>query len=234
MSLTSTVRQQVSISRKLPSRPSSSNVSKPLRHRLKEKAETAVRRWPYPCGFAFCFLKGSSADNLNQRVIEQRQEFNPRRNFGFAMFSGCYTGMFQNFLYANFFERVFGPGVAFRTVFTKAVFDGCFHTPLLYVPCAYYCNNYLTGAMPPWEAVKTYFTWEEFLKTGGASIACWFPAQIICFHLPRQWRVYFTACVSLGWLVCLSGLSYLGDRSPAPHPEDQSAEDSAPPREARQ
>jgi hypothetical protein len=82
---------------------------------------------PLSVAFTTCFIKGSASDSISQKVIENK-DMTWRRNFGFAMFSGLYCGVFQHFVYNIWFVRLFGLGTNFATVVKKVLADGIVHS----------------------------------------------------------------------------------------------------------
>ena len=111
--------------------------------------DAAAESAPWITGFATCFVKGSAADIVAQR-IEQRhhqqqnpgwQELSWRRNLGFALFSGGYTGLVQRVAYNIVYRRLFGSGTAFAVAAQKSIFDATVHVPLFYMPVGYYSNT---------------------------------------------------------------------------------------------
>ena len=98
---------------------------------------TISRSAPLGTAFVTCFLKGSASDAVSQKVVEQREQMNWRRNVAFATFSGWYLGIGQHYVYNVLFTRVFGAGTDLATAMKKVVADSLVHVPCLYLPLYY-------------------------------------------------------------------------------------------------
>lgn len=179
--------------------------------RYDRAAETA----PWVTGFVTCFVKGSAADIIAQKAQARlpggdgaSSELSWRRNVGFALFSGGYTGIVQRAVYNIAYPALFGVGTALRVAAKKSLFDATVHVPLLYMPVGYYVSNFFTEGGEPREAVRRYWQPMTFIDANARAIAIWVPAHLFTFSVcPTHLRIPWTAAVSFSWLIVMSSLS---------------------------
>ena len=104
----------------------------------------ASLRAPLAVAFGTCFLKGSASDAVAQKVVEERETLDLRRNLAFATFSGAYLGIGQHLIYNVAFTRILGSGTDLLTGLKKVAADSIIHVPLIYLPLYYPFETYLT------------------------------------------------------------------------------------------
>lgn len=162
---------------------------------------------PWVCGVTTCFVKGSASDIVAQKVVEKRDKVNLGRNLGFALFSGAYTGLFQNLLYMHVYTRLFGTASTLAMAARKSLFDAGVHVPLLYMPVGYTMANIFTSdGLNPLAGLNQYK--EEFWESNLSAAMVWVPAHLLTFSVvPPHLRIPFTASVSFGWLVMMSSIA---------------------------
>eukprot|EP00299_Pterocystis_sp_00344_P001654 c11520_g1_i1.p1 GENE.c11520_g1_i1~~c11520_g1_i1.p1 ORF type:complete len:192 (-),score=21.68 c11520_g1_i1:32-607(-) len=167
---------------------------------------TASVRLPLTIAFATCFVKGSASDCIAQTIVENKTSVDPRRNFGFALFSGGYCGVFQHFVYNVAMVRAFGVGTGVAVIVKKVLADGLIHTPLICFPIYYMSESTILGASPI-EGLKNYSKdWWGICK---AYWMLWTPVHVVSFKfVPTDLRIGFIATVSFFWLVILSFKSH--------------------------
>ena len=68
-------------------------------------------RYPLGFGAGVSCIKTSGSDLLVQKIVEQREEVDWKRNIAFGSFGLLYLGGVQYSLYVNIFQRIF-PGAA--------------------------------------------------------------------------------------------------------------------------
>merc|ERR1712178_58251 len=162
-----------------------------------------------------------------QVFVEKQEKINLRRNLGFAVFSGLFTGIVQQYLYAGgvgqtaLFSRLLGDASTLSVAAKKSALDLTVHASLFQNPAAYFFTNLFTG-LDPMAGIHKYCQRDEFLQATASTVAFWAPFQLMQFTVvPAHLRVGFGACISLCWQVVLSTLAYgteskaTGDPSPA-------------------
>jgi hypothetical protein len=75
------------------------------------RLQTIPATYPLAFGIVFSGVKTSFSDLLVQKVVEQREKVDWRRNAAFASFGFFYLGGVQYGIYVNLFQRMF-PGAA--------------------------------------------------------------------------------------------------------------------------
>jgi len=178
--------------------------------RFASRVNNVLEKYTYTAGFVVCGVKGSCADIISQKYHDHNDEINWKRNVGFTLFASTFTGIWQNYLYSDLMQKIFGHSSALRTVLIKATTDVFGHSVFIYMPVGFFCTNLFTGNENPMDAVKAYFSKEQFPTAAGSCVAVWYPAQLICFMLPPHLRVFWDACVSFCYLMVLSSLAYQG------------------------
>jgi hypothetical protein len=91
-------------------------------------AFTVIKSIParYPLGFGagISCLKTSGSDLLVQKVVEQRDEIDWKRNAAFGTFGLLYLGVVQYTLYVNIFQQIFPRAASFASKpFTQKLKD---------------------------------------------------------------------------------------------------------------
>ncbi|CAE8621133.1 unnamed protein product [Polarella glacialis] len=186
----------------------------PVGHFIKMvagKCNAQAKASPVSVGTGICLFKGACCDVLAQTVVERRTEIDLRRCAGFALFSGCYTGLWQNFLYNRVYSVWFGVSHTWQVGLTKSLFDAAVHSPFMYLPAAYVGSNVFCGK-DAMAGIYKYCERSEFLATNLKCASIWIPAHLITFTLmPQHLRIPWIACVSSCWLVLLSSLAHIRD-----------------------
>lgn len=72
-----------------------------------------IERYPLAFGAGVSCVKTSGSDLLVQKVIEQREEIDWKRNIAFGTFGLLYLGGVQYALYVNVFQRIFPRAASF-------------------------------------------------------------------------------------------------------------------------
>jgi hypothetical protein len=122
---------------------------------LWSKIKSSPKTHPFAFGIVISCLKTSFSDLLVQKVVEQKEQINWKRNAAFATFGFFYLGGVQYMLYVPIFGRLFPGAAAFaaKSIKDKArdvrgmlscagqvILDQCVHHPLLYFP-VFYCTR---------------------------------------------------------------------------------------------
>jgi hypothetical protein len=141
------------VNRRLTSTAATDAASSSLWHRLKQIPAT----YPFVFGVILSGCKTSFSDWLVQKVIEQKEQIDWKRNGAFALFGFVYLGGVQYMLYVPIFSRLFPTAATFAaksirdkvkdfrgmlSLFGQVFVDQCIHHPLLYFP-AFYCTREL-------------------------------------------------------------------------------------------
>ena len=168
---------------------------------------SASRAAPLTLAFATCWIKGSASDAVSQKVIEQRETLDLRRNLTFATFSGAYLGIGQHMVYNVAFTRLLGSGTDLLTGFKKVVADSAVHVPLIYLPLYYPFETVALGKGTVVDGLRRYRADAYDVLTTYWST--WPVVHLISFTaMPPELRISFVACVSFVWLVYLSWASH--------------------------
>ena len=108
---------------------------------------------PLAFGMGFSLVKTSGADLMVQKVLEQRETIDWKRNIAFGSFGLFYLGGVQYVLYVPIFSRLFPRAASFaaksvadkvkdmpgiRGLFAQVFLDQAVHHPLMYFPI-FYC-----------------------------------------------------------------------------------------------
>lgn len=168
---------------------------------------SASRAAPLGCAFATCWVKGSASDAVSQKIIEQKESLDVRRNLAFATFSGAYLGIGQHMVYNVAFTRILGSGTDLFTGVTKVVADSTVHVPLIYLPLYYPFETVALGKGSVADGLQRYRADAYDVLTTYWST--WPLVHLVSFTvIPQELRISFVACVSFVWLVYLSWASH--------------------------
>lgn len=183
------------------------------------RARTIPMKYPFAFGVAFSTMKTSFSDLLVQKVVEQRETIDWKRNSAFATFGCFYLGGVQYAIYVNLFGRMFPNAAAFaaksirdklrdpRGMFNtvaQVFLDQCVHHPLMYFPVFYCIKESVVKEEPNYvECLQEYRQnfWEDLF----ALWKIWVPATFLNFSFMPMWgRIPTVASVSLLWTCVLS------------------------------
>mmetsp|Transcript_5969 Transcript_5969/g.9508 ORF Transcript_5969/g.9508 Transcript_5969/m.9508 type:complete len:197 (-) Transcript_5969:23-613(-) len=176
-------------------------------------------KWPYVMAFSTCLLKGSISDSFTQTKLEQNEQFDFKRNSRFAIWSASYCGCVQHFLYNVLYPRMF-PSVGWIATICAVAVDTGLHGPLCYLPVYYMSKSVMTGG-----TVKN--GWQEYFENKWSILTAywkvWTPTVIVMMRwIPPELRVLTLSGVSLFWLVLLSYIAPMTDRTPQDESQDES------------
>lgn len=173
-------------------------------------------------GVVFSGFKTSFSDLLVQKVVEQREEIDWKRNAAFASFGFFYLGGVQYAIYVPFFSRLFPGAASFATKplreklrDAKGLFqlggqvflDQCVHHPFMYFP-VFYCTREVVMNTEKPDLSKAIASYRENMKEDLLALwKIWVPATCINFaFMPMYARIPFVAGVSLLWTAVLSAM----------------------------
>lgn len=166
-------------------------------------------------------IKTSFSDLLVQKVVEQKEYIDWKRNAAFATFGFIYLGGVQYAIYVPLFGRLFPGAAAFaakslrdklkdtRGMFNVAAqvfLDQCVHHPLMYFP-AFYCTRELVMKEKPdiIGVLKEYQS--NFKEDMFALWKVWVPSTFLNFAFMPMWaRIPWVAGTSLLWTCILSAM----------------------------
>jgi predicted amino acid-binding ACT domain protein len=179
-------------------------------------------QYPLSFGAGLSCAKTSGSDLLVQKVVEQRDEVDWKRNIAFGTFGLVYLGGVQYVLYVNVFQRLFPRAASFAAkpiaeklkdvkglaaLGGQVFLDQCVHHPLLYFP-VFYCTKELvtSNGNPNFKACLTNY-WNNFTEDMVALWKIWVPATLVNFaFMPMHLRIPCTAATSLIWTCILSAM----------------------------
>ena len=157
---------------------------------------------------------------MAQKLVEQRETVDWKRNMAFAAFGFFYLGGVQYAIYVPIFGRIFPTIKPFtaksirdkmkdvRGMFesTAQVFlDQCVHHPLMYFP-AFYCTRELVVHSDKPDLMKCLREYRNNIKEDLLALwTIWVPATLFNFAFMPMWaRIPTVATTSLVWSVILS------------------------------
>ena len=192
---------------------------------LWSRAKAVPAKYPFAFGVLISGFKTSFSDLLVQKVVNQNEQIDWRRNAAFATFGFIYLGGIQYALYVPIFGRLF-PNMAKFTakplkeklkdipglcnVGLQTFLDQCVHHPLLYFPTFYITKEIVMGGAdgkkPDISRVLT--NYRDNMKEDLIALwKIWVPAMFFNFAvMPMHLRIPFTAGISLGWTCVLSAM----------------------------
>lgn len=189
---------------------------------LWSKAKTIPVQYPFAFGVILSGFKTSFSDLLVQKVVEQREKVDWKRNAAFAAFGFIYLGGVQYTLYVPVFGRLF-PGAAtfaakpltqkfkdVRGMFHLAAqtfLDQCVHHPLMYFPAFYITRELVMNSDKP-DFYRVLADYQRNMKDDLLALwKIWVPATMFNFaFMPMHFRIPFVAGVSLLWTCVLSAM----------------------------
>eukprot|EP00566_Odontella_aurita_P011992 CAMPEP_0113580310 /NCGR_PEP_ID=MMETSP0015_2-20120614/30596_1 /TAXON_ID=2838 /ORGANISM="Odontella" /LENGTH=394 /DNA_ID=CAMNT_0000484473 /DNA_START=217 /DNA_END=1401 /DNA_ORIENTATION=- /assembly_acc=CAM_ASM_000160 len=166
-------------------------------------------------------VKTSFSDLLVQKVVEQKEEIDWKRNAAFGAFGCFYLGGVQYAIYVPLFRRMFPNAASFAaksvkdkmkdvkgimTVGAQVFLDQCVHHPLMYFPAFYLTRELvmhdkpdIMGCLTTYKANMT----EDLL----ALWKIWVPSTFLNFAFMPMWgRIPWVAGTSLLWTCILSAM----------------------------
>jgi predicted amino acid-binding ACT domain protein len=165
------------------------------------KIKNVPIQYPFAFGFFLSGFKTSGSDLLVQKVVEQREEIDWRRNAAFAAFGFFYLGGVQYGLYVPIFGRMFPGTIAFAAkplsaklkdakgmfqVGAQVFIDQCVHHPLMYFP-VFYCTKELVMSDKP-DVVRVLNEYRVNMKEDLLALwKIWVPATIFNFAFMPMW-----------------------------------------------
>jgi predicted amino acid-binding ACT domain protein len=185
------------------------------------KIKNVPIQYPFAFGFFLSGFKTSGSDLLVQKVVEQREEIDWRRNAAFAAFGFFYLGGVQYGLYVPIFGRMFPGTIAFAAkplsaklkdakgmfqVGAQVFIDQCVHHPLMYFP-VFYCTKELVMSDKP-DVVRVLNEYRVNMKEDLLALwKIWVPATIFNFAFMPMWgRIPCVAATSAVWTMVLSSM----------------------------
>lgn len=186
---------------------------------------------PLAFGMGFSLVKTSGADLMVQKVLEQRETIDWKRNIAFGSFGLFYLGGVQYVLYVPIFSRLFPRAASFaaksvadkvkdmpgiRGLFAQVFLDQAVHHPLMYFPIFYCVKDLVTSDFNP-DPVGAVNEYRKNAKEDLQALwKIWLPSTILNFAFMPMWaRVPWVASTSLIWTCVLSAMRG-GSDVPAP------------------
>mmetsp|Transcript_113130 Transcript_113130/g.365476 ORF Transcript_113130/g.365476 Transcript_113130/m.365476 type:complete len:202 (-) Transcript_113130:117-722(-) len=153
-------------------------------------------------------VKTTLADLFVQKVWEDKAQVDWKRNAVFSVFGLGYLGAWQYYLYSRLFPRWF-PGTGALTTAACVVADQLVHSPCMYWPTFYICQESITSSRLDVEtvcsALRSYS--HNMVEDVTSCWAIWIPAQAVNFSVvPVHWRAPFVALVSALWVCIVSAM----------------------------
>ena len=188
--------------------------------RLWNRMRSIPVEYPFAFGVVFSGAKTSISDLMAQKLVEQRETVDWKRNMAFAAFGFFYLGGVQYAIYVPIFGRIFPTIKPFtaksirdkmkdvRGMFECAAqvfLDQCVHHPLMYFP-AFYCTRELVVHSDKPDLMKCLREYRNNIKEDLLALwTIWVPATLFNFAFMPMWaRIPTVATTSLVWSVILS------------------------------
>eukprot|EP00527_Entomoneis_sp_CCMP2396_P003509 CAMPEP_0198151686 /NCGR_PEP_ID=MMETSP1443-20131203/56617_1 /TAXON_ID=186043 /ORGANISM="Entomoneis sp., Strain CCMP2396" /LENGTH=435 /DNA_ID=CAMNT_0043817441 /DNA_START=119 /DNA_END=1422 /DNA_ORIENTATION=- len=196
-----------------------STVAPVVARTLFSRIKTIPMEYPFAFGVVFSGFKTSFSDLMVQKVVEQREQVDWKRNAAFAAFGFFYLGGVQYAIYVPFFSRIFPTAKTFsaqpwrqkikdfRGMFecgAQVFIDQCIHHPLMYFPAFYITKELVMREKPDIMACLREYqgNMNEDLQ---ALWKIWVPATLFNFAFMPMWaRIPVAATTSLVWTMILS------------------------------
>ena len=176
---------------------------------------------PLAFGVGISTIKTSASDLLVQKVVEQKEQIDWKRNAAFATFGCFYLGGVQYALYVPIFGRLFPNAASFAAKPLKqkikdipgmialcgqVFLDQFVHHPLLYFPVFYGTRELVMSDTPDlMKAMKTYAN--NMKEDLAACWKVWVPTTFINFAFMPMWaRIPWVAATSMLWTCILSAM----------------------------
>jgi len=134
-------------------------------------------------------------------------EFEVPRNMAFLLYGACYQGVFQYYLYNQWFPQIFGKGNSLMTVTAQVVFDSAVIVPLICLPIAYLTKSTVSGQTMK-EGLQKYVYDMKYTSLMAHFCVIWIPAKFLAFGVvPQHLRIAFFAFISFFWMIILSTIA---------------------------
>lgn len=166
-------------------------------------------------------VKTSFSDLLVQKVVEQKEKVDWKRNAAFATFGFIYLGGVQYAIYVPIFGRIFPGAAAFAAksirdkvkdvrgmfnVSAQVFLDQCVHHPLMYFPAFYITRELVMKEKPDIIGVLKEYQ-RNFKEDMLALWKVWVPSTFLNFAFMPMWaRIPWVAGTSLLWTCILSAM----------------------------
>lgn len=186
-----------------------------------QQLKTIPIKYPFYFGVVISTAKTSVSDLIVQKVVQQREEIDWKRNLTFATFGCFYLGGVQYALYVPIFSRIFPGAASFAAksvreklkdvkgmaALTGQVFiDQCVHHPLLYFP-VFYCTKEIVMSDEPNVSRALSTCRENMGEDLKALWKIWVPSTFLNFAFMPMWgRIPWVAGTSFVWSMILSAL----------------------------
>uniref|UniRef100_A0A7S2UHF2 ACT domain-containing protein n=1 Tax=Attheya septentrionalis TaxID=420275 RepID=A0A7S2UHF2_9STRA len=186
------------------------------------RLRTVPMRYPFAFGMTISTFKTSASDLLVQKVVEQKEVVDWKRNAAFAAFGCFYLGGVQYMIYVPLFSRIFPNAASFAAkglrdkfkdikgmgaVAGQVFLDQCVHHPLMYFP-VFYITKELVMNDKDADIMRVLRTYKDNMKEDMLALwKIWVPSTILNFAFMPMWaRIPWVACTSLVWTCILSSM----------------------------
>lgn len=161
---------------------------------LFAKAKGWAMSRPLQAASTILAVKGVFCDGIAQKVVEKKEEWDPKRTFILSLYGGAAEAPLAYYFYSVLFPRWF-PGQSVRNLVGMLLVDNLVVWPGLIYPSFYLINGKVLEHRMVSEIAKRYY--EEFWEVNSVSMAVWLPVNTINFWImPTQLRASFMACVA--------------------------------------
>lgn len=132
--------------------------------------------------------------------------FELTRNLSFLLYGALYQGLFQHFLYNEWFPKMFGSEKDILTIATQLAFDTAIVVPSVCWPLAYVIKSIVNG-----DSLKDGMVqYIDDLKNSSLVknfVLIWIPAKALIFGLvPEHLKIASIAFVSFFWTMIFSSI----------------------------
>jgi len=176
---------------------------------------------PLAFGVVISTFKTSFSDLLVQKVVEQKEEIDWKRNAAFGAFGCIYLGGVQYAIYVPLFSRLFPNAASFAAkgirekmkdvkgmmaLGAQVFLDQCVHHPLMYFPAFYITREVVMHDEPDIKRCLTTYK-SNMMEDLQALWKVWVPATFFNFAFMPMWgRIPWVAATSLLWTSILSAM----------------------------
>lgn len=174
-------------------------------------------------GIVLSGFKTSFSDLLVQKVVEQKEKVDWKRNAAFAAFGFVYLGGVQYTLYVPIFGRLFPNAAKFAAkplaqkakdvrgmlqLVGQTFLDQCVHHPLMYFPAFYITKELVMAKDGRPDIQRVLSDYRTNMKEDLVALwKIWVPSMLFNFaFMPMHLRIPFVAGVSLLWTMVLSAM----------------------------
>lgn len=193
---------------------------------LWSRTKAIPAKYPLAFGVIVSGFKTSFSDLLVQKVVNQNEIIDWRRNAAFATFGFIYLGGIQYALYVPIFGKLFPNAARFAAkplkekfkdipglcnVGLQTLLDQCVHHPLMYFPAFYITKEIVMGGRDNGKKLdinRVLTNYRNNMKEDLIALwKIWVPAMFFNFAvMPMHLRIPFTGFVSLLWTCLLSAM----------------------------